>query len=63
MLHFDPTPDLASSEGHASPTESGTTRIEVTFKEALKKSITRFLYLEYDNSVRADLDRTVTTDF
>ena len=62
MLLFDVTPDLTASEGHASPAESGTTRIEVTFREALKKSIT-CLYLEYDNSVRVDLYRTVTTDF
>jgi len=62
MLFFDLTPDLAAS-GHASPAEIGTIRIEVTFKEALKKVITCLLYLEYDNSVRVDLYRTVTTDF
>jgi len=63
MLLFDVTPDLTASEGHASPAESGTTRIEVTFKEALKKAITCFPHLEYDNSVRVNLYRTVTTDF
>jgi hypothetical protein len=59
MLLFDLTPDLAVSEGHASPTVCGTIRIEVTFKEALKKAITCHLYLEY-NSVRVDLYHTVT---
>jgi hypothetical protein len=63
MLLFDLTPDLAASEGHASPAESGTISIEVTFKEALKKAITCLLYLEYDNSVRVDFYRNVTTDF
>jgi len=63
MLLFDHTPDLAASEGHASPTESDNIRIEVTFKGALKKAINCLLYLEYDNSVRVDLYRTVTADF
>jgi len=63
VLHLDLTHALAESEGHASPPESGTIRIQVTFKEALKKAITCLLYLEYDNSVRVDRYRTVTTDF
>jgi hypothetical protein len=63
MLLFDLTPYLAASEGHASPSESSTIRIEITFKEALKKTITCLLYLEYDNSMRVDFYRTVTTDF
>jgi hypothetical protein len=46
MSLFDLTPDLAASVGHASPSESGTIRIEITFKEALKKAITCHLYLE-----------------
>jgi len=37
MLLFDLTPDLAASEGHTSPVESGNIRIELSFKEALKK--------------------------
>ena len=63
MLLFDVTPDLAAPKGHASPAESGTIRIEVTFKEALKKSITCLMCLKYDNSVRVDLYRTVATEF
>ena len=63
MLLFDLTPDLAASEGHTSPVEAGNIRIELTFKEALKQAITCLLYLEYDNSVRVDSLRTVTTDF
>jgi hypothetical protein len=63
MLLFDLTPDLAASEGHASPAESGTIRTEITFKEALKKAITFFLYLEYDNSLGEDFYSIVTTDF
>ena len=63
MLLFDLTSDLAASEGHASPAESGTMRMEVTFKEALKKAITCLLYLKYDNSVPVDHMRTVMTDY
>ena len=62
MLLFDLTPDLAASEGHTSPVESGNIRIELSFKEALKEAITCLLYLEY-NTVRVDSSRTVTTDF
>ena len=63
MLLFDLTADLAASEGHTSPVESGNICIELSFKEALKEAITCLLYLEYDNSVRVDSSRTVTTDF
>ena len=63
MFVFDLTPDLAASEGHTSPVEGGNIRIELAFKEALKEVVTCLLYLEYDNSVRIDSLRTVTTDF
>jgi hypothetical protein len=63
MLLFDLTPDLTESERHTSPIEPGNIRIELTFKEALKEAITCLLYLEYDNSVRVDSLKTVTTDF
>ena len=63
MLLFDLTPDLAASEGHTSPVESGNIRIELSFKAALTKAITCLLYLEYDNSIRVDSTRTITTDF
>jgi hypothetical protein len=63
MLLYDLTPDMAASEGHTSPVEGGNIRIELTFKEALKEAITCLLYLEYDNSVRIDSLRTVSTDF
>jgi len=63
MLLFDLTPDLAASEGHTSPVDSGNIRIELSFKEAFKEAITCLLYLEYDNSVRVDSSRTVTTHF
>jgi len=43
--------------------ESGNIRIELSFKEALKEAITCLLYLEYDNSVRVDSSKTITTDF
>jgi hypothetical protein len=62
MLLYDLTPDLAASEGHTSPVEVGTIRIELTFKEALKEAMTRLLYLEY-NSVRVDSLRSITTDY
>jgi len=63
MLLFNLTPDLAASEGHTSPVEAGNIRIELAFKEVLKEAITCLLYLEYDNSIRVDSLRTVTTDF
>ena len=63
MLSFDLTPDLAASEGYTSPVESGNIRIELSFKEALIEAITCLLYLEYDNSVRVDSSKTITTDF
>ena len=60
FMIFDLIPDLAASEGHISPVESGNIRIELTFKEALNEAVTCILYLEYDNSVRVDSLRTVT---
>jgi hypothetical protein len=63
MLLYDLTPDHDASEGPTSPVENGNIRIEFTFKEALKQAITCLLYLEYDNSVRVDSLRTITTDF
>jgi hypothetical protein len=54
MLLFDLAPDLAASEGHDSHAEGGSIRIEITFKEALKETVTCLLCLEYDNSVRVD---------
>ena len=63
MLLFDLTPDVSSSEGHTSALEAANIRIELTFKKALKEAFTCLLYLEYDNSVRVDSLRTVTTDF
>jgi hypothetical protein len=63
MLLYDLTPDLAVSEGHTSLVDNINIRIQLTFKEALKEAITCLLYLEYDNSVRVDSLRTVTTEF
>jgi hypothetical protein len=54
---------MAASEGHASQAETGNIRIECNFDKALTEAITCLLYLEYDNSVRVDDLRTVTTDF
>jgi hypothetical protein len=62
MILHDLTPDLAASEGHASPRISGDIRINVKFGTALPEAIT-CLYLEYDNSIRIDLERKVSTDF
>ena len=63
MLLFDLTPDLAVSEGHTSPVDSGNIRIELSFKAALTKAITCLFYLEYDNAIRVDSGKTITTDF
>jgi hypothetical protein len=53
MLLFDLTPDP----------ESVHIRIEAQFAKALQDAVTCLLYLEYDNCVRIDWKRTVTTDF
>jgi hypothetical protein len=63
MLIFDLTTDLAASEGHTSHPDNGSIRIEVKFAKALTESITCLLYLEFDNSVRIDKLKTVSTDF
>ena len=63
MLVFDLTPDHAASEGHTSHPESGNIRIEARFAKDLPEAVTCLLYLEYDNCVRVDSNRTVSTDF
>ena len=63
MLVFELTPDRAASEGHSSNPENGHIRVEARFEKALPDPITCILYLEYDNSVRIDLLRNVTTDY
>jgi len=63
MIVYDLTPDLAASEGHDSPPTNGDIRIDLKFAKALPEAVTCPLYLEYDNSVRIDLARNVTTDF
>jgi len=62
MLLYDLTPDMAASEGHASLAENGHIRIECNFGKALTESITCLLYPEYDNLIRIDSLRNVTTD-
>jgi hypothetical protein len=63
MLLFDLTPDKSASEGHTSHPDSGNRRIEIKFTKPLPDAVTCLLYLEYDNCVRIDSSRTVTTDF
>jgi hypothetical protein len=63
MLHFDLTPDEVAAEGHTSHSDSGHIRIDAQFKKALPDAVTCLLYREYDNCVRIDEKRTVTTDF
>jgi len=63
MILCDLTPDLTASEGHASPPTSGDIRINLKFAKALPEAVTCLLHLEYDNSVRIDLARNVSTDF
>jgi hypothetical protein len=61
MLLFDLTPDLAASEGHASHPDNGHIRVELKFAKALP--VMCLLCLEFENSIRIDLQRTVSTDF
>jgi hypothetical protein len=63
MLLFDLTPDRGASEGHASHPDSGNIRIEIKFAIPLPDAVTCLLYLEYDNCIRVDSSRTVTTDY
>jgi hypothetical protein len=63
MLVYDLTPDLAGSERHTPSTINGNIRIELKFAKALPDAITSLSYLEYDNSIRTDLARNVSTDF
>jgi hypothetical protein len=63
MLLFDLTPDLAASEGHTSPTESGNLRFELKFAKALPDAITCLFYLEYNNSIVIDSLRNVSIDY
>jgi hypothetical protein len=63
LLRFDLTPDRGASECHTSHPTNGNIRLVVTFKEALKDTVTCLLYMEYDNCIRIDKNRTVTTDF
>jgi len=63
MLLFDLTPDRAASEGHTSHPDNGNIRVELKFSKPLPEPITCIFYLKYDNSVRVDTSRTVTTVF
>jgi len=63
MLLFDLTPDRGASEGHTSHPDNGNIRVELKFAKPLPEAITCIFYLEYDNSVRIDNSRTVSTDF
>jgi len=63
MIVCDLTPDLAASEGHASPPTNGDIRIVLKFAKALPEAVTCLLYLEHDNTVRIDLAGNVSTEF
>jgi hypothetical protein len=63
ILVQDLTTDLAASEGHTSSHVNGNIRIELKFRKTLLDAVSWLLYMEYDNSVRIDLARTVSTDF
>ena len=63
MIVYDLTPDLAASEGHASPPTNADIRTDLKFAKSLTEAITCLLCLEYDNSIRIDLARNLSTDF
>jgi len=62
MLLFDLTPDQGASEAHTSHPEQDNIRVEFKSAKPLPEAITCLLYLEFDNSVRINLARNVTTD-
>ena len=63
MFLFDLTPDRAASEGHVSPPDNGTIRVELRFAKPLPDSITCLFYLEFDNTISIDNLRKVSKDF
>jgi len=63
ILLFDLTRNRGASEGQTSHTENGNIRIELKFDISLPEAITCLLYLEFDNSVLIDFERTITFDF
>jgi len=63
MLVFGLTLDLAASEGHTSDPVTGNIRLELKFGKYFPDPISVLLYLEYDNSLRIDALRNVTTDY
>jgi len=62
MLLFYLTPDRGASEAHTSHPEQGNIRVEMKFAKPLPEAITCLLYLEFNNSVRINLARNITTD-
>jgi hypothetical protein len=62
MLLFDLTHDRAACERHISLPDQGNIILELRFHRPLPEVITCLLYLEYDNCVRIDQLRTVSTD-
>jgi hypothetical protein len=62
-LIFDLISDRGASECHTSHPKNGSIRIKGRFKEALPDAVTCSLYMEYDNFIRIDKNRAVTTDF
>ena len=62
MLLFDLTPDLGAS-GHSSHMDNGNIRLELKFSKPLPDSITCLLYLQFDNSIRINVSRKISSDF
>ena len=63
MLLFDLSPNRAASEGHISLSDQGNIRLELQYNKQLPETVTCLFYLEYDNSVRIDELRNLSTDF
>ena len=63
MLLFVFTPEHGASERHTSHMDNGNIRIELHFTKPLPDAITCLLYLEYDNCIRIDYSRNVSSNF
>jgi len=63
ILLFHLIPDLGASEGYSSHMDNGNIGLELKFSKPLPDKITCVLYLEFDNSIRLDFFRNVSTDF
>jgi len=62
MLLFDLTPGRGASEGHKSHPDIGNIIVKLKFSKPFPEPVTCIFYLEFDNSVRKNYSRIVSTE-